>query len=624
LIEHLLDELDKSATLLGLVLALTLTAWLTLAVDRPIYRMVGVLSSIVCAVYLIIRKFMSLSILSSEEYVSSRLCLALNVLFFLLFAYSILCFHLRPDLYTRPLGYFIAIALMASVAAVEILILPCRKWCSHFALFKIVLIGLSLEFSQLSLYPSILGKDPWWHQMFTLKILNLRYIPEGSDYSQLPLMHLMVGLTSLVTGLNFKMATMLSVSLPQVLCDVLFTFLLGSFLFNNKVGLLGGLLLSVADTHIKMGHSPIPTTMATVFIPFILYLVLKLRREKPHIGISLAIFLMGSLILTHTVTAMCMTVLLFLFWAGLKVYNWAYHGWKKPITLTIFSLFSVAMFSWWTYASGHLRQFAELIKYGFSMEYFRRIPMPEEVIQYAYNVPFSEQLLQIMGLLIFTTVSFIGCLCMVSRRFRNSYRFATAMGGVTITAINFLAEISGRSIILDRWWYFSEILLALPLALAFLLFCSIVKKKLWKSVLLATLTFSLSFLTILTPLANFDNRTFSPNTLIRFAFTKSELDAVEAVSSMQNRTMGVDTYYSDLRWSAYPMEDISWEIYMRNYSNCQDMFILIREDIVNYPLHMISYTYKLHYDPRETLTIQGFSKVYDCGSVSGFVYSGPG
>jgi len=620
LIRQLLDEWDKTGALLGLILALTLTVWLTLAVGRPIYITGGVILSITCALYLIIRKSISLPILSSEEHVSSRLCLALNVLFFLLFAYSILCFHLRPDLYTRPLGYFIAIALMASVAAVEILILPCRKWCSHFALFKIVLIGLSLEFSQLLVFPSVVGVDPWWHQMFTLNILDLGYIPEGAAYSQLPLMHLMVGLTSLVTGLNYKIATMLSVSLPQVLCDVLFTFLLGSFLFNNKVGLLGGLLLSVADTHVKMGHSPIPTTMATVFIPFILYLVLKLRREKPHIGISLAIFLMGSLILTHTVTAMCMAVLLFLFWAGLKVYNWAYHGWKKPITLTIFSLFSVAMFSWWIYASGHLRQFAELIKSGFSAGYFYG-PMPEEVMEYTYNVPFWEQMLKTMGPLTFMALSFIGCLYMVSKSCRNPYRFVTAMAGVTITAMNFLAQISGRPIILDRWWYFSEILLSLPLALALLLFCSLVKNKFWKSILLATLTFSLSFLMILTPLANFDNRTFFPNTLIRFAFTKSELHAVEAASSMQSRTMGVDTYYSDLRWSPYPMEDISGEIYMRNYSDCQDMFILIRREIVNYPLHMISYTYKLDYDPQETLTIQGFSKVYDCGSVSGFVHS---
>jgi len=624
LIKHLLDELDKTMAFLGLILSLVLTIWLTLTIGRPIYITVGVLSFLAFAAYLIIRKSLSSSTLPSLALAegSSWLYLALNILFFFLFAYSILSFHLRPDLYTMPLGYFVAIALMTSVVAVEILFLPSRRWCSHFALFKIVLIGLSLEFSQLLIFPSVVGVDPWWHQMFTLNILNIGHIPEGYGYSMLPFMHLLIGSTSLITGLNYKMATMLSVSLPQVLCNVLFTFLLGNFLFNKKVGLLGGLLLAVANWQVNMGYWTIPNTIAAVFIPVIIYLLLKVRREKPRIGVCLAMVFMGALILTHTITAACLAILLFAFWAGFRVYNSMYREWKASIPISIPILFAVGMLSWWTFASGSIRLLGELIKWGFSLDYFLSMSaraMPEQVIRYAYNLPFSEQLFNNLGMFLFFAASLVGCLYVVYKRFGSSYRFVMALGGAIILVMSFFSLITGLAIIAERWWYFSQILLALPLAVAFFLFCGIVKNKVAKTLLLATLTFSLSFLMIMSPTANLNNPTFSPNSQVRFALTESELHAVERVSNMCNKTIGVDGYYSELRKSSYPVEEITAEIYNRNYTACQDMFILIRKEIVNRPIDMLGYLYKLDYDPRDVLT-QTFSRVYDCGSVSGFVH----
>lgn len=622
---YLLDEIDKTLAFLGLILALVLTICLVLTMGRLIYITAGVFSFLACAGYLIIKKSLASSTLPSLALAeaSSRVYLATNTLFFLFFAYSVLSFYLEQSLYARPLGYFIAVALMATVVAVEILFLPSRRWCSYFALFKITLIGISLEFSQLLIFPSIVGIDPWTHQMFTLNILNIGHIPEGFGYSKLPLMHLMVGSTSLITGLNYKMATMLSVSLPQVLCNVLFTFLLGNFLFNKKVGLLGGLLLGVANWHVNMGYWAIPNTMAAVFIPIIIYLLLKIRRQKPNIGVSLAMLLMGALILTHTVTAVCMAILLFSFWAGSKVYNYMYREWKTIVTLSISVLFAVGMFSWWTFASGDVRTLGELIKWGFSLDFFSR-PMPKEVTQYVLNVPFSEQLFNNIGMFLFFVISFIGCLYMISKGFRNSYRFVMALGGAIILVMSSFAQITGRGIIIERWWYFSQILLALPLAVAFFLFCWIVKNRLGKALLLATLTFSLSFLMIMSPVANLDNPTFSPNTQVRFAFTESELQAAERASNMWSGKIGVDGYYSLCWLSSYSAEEIDGQIYNRNYTDGQDMFILIRKEIVNHPF-MIVYEeayglYKLDYDPRDVLTTQTFSKVYDCGSVSGFVY----
>ncbi|GAI71509.1 unnamed protein product, partial [marine sediment metagenome] len=47
--------------------------------------------------------------------------------------------------------------------------------------------------------------------------------------------------------------------------------------------------------------------------------------------------------------------------------------------------------------------------------------------------------------------------------------------------------------------------------------------------------------------------------------------------------------------------------------------LLIREEVVHHSFKCYQGIYKLPYDPSQTLDEQGFNKIYDCGSVSGFV-----
>jgi len=388
---------------------------------------------------------------------------------------------------------------------------------------------------------------------------------------------------------------------------------------NKKIGLLGSLFLAVGNWSTCLGYGTIPNTIAPGFGLVIIYLLLKVSEDKPNTAISLAMLLMGGLILTHTVAAMWFAILLFAFWGAFKVSNYPHHQVKRPVTLTISILFVVGMLSWWTYASGHIRTLGELIKWGFSLDYFL-MPMPEEVTEYISGVPFSEQLFNQLGMFLFFAMSLVGCLYMISKKFGNSHSFVMAIGGGVTLALSFFPLIAGWSIIAERWLYFSQILLALPLAVSFFLLCWVIKNELAKSVLLVSLTFSLSLLMILSPTANLDNPTFSPNTQVRYAFTESELQAIETASNMGNKTIGVDTYYSEFQFMLYPVQDVSEQIYSKNYTLCQDMFILIRKEIVNHPFKLIQTTYRLDYDPQGTLTTEGFCKVYDCDSVSGFLY----
>ncbi len=617
-ISHLIDELDKILAIVGAISSLALTIWIKLVINQPMYVMIGILCFLVFTGYLILRRFFYPSLIPSFDDLrcSNRFYITLNILFFLLLSYSIISIYLRSDPYIRPIGYFIATAFMAVIVADEILFLSPQKPHIYFALCKIIIIGLSLQYSQILIFPSVVGVDPWYHQWFTLKILDNGYIPEGLAYSKLPLMHLMIGMASLVTDLGYKMATMVSISSIQVICDALFVFLLGRFLINTKVGLLAALLLNVSNYHIHFGFWTIPNTMAATLILPIMFILLKMRKDKLFIGTLVAMFLMGTLILTHPLADMCLAILLFAFWAGNEVYTKLFHEEKtnRSVTLTISILFSIGMFAYWTYVSGHIMVLTILIKYGF------RTDILEVSYQYLSNVPFWEKIFSNIGMFLFFSLSFIGCLYMLSKQFRSRNRFSTTICGIIILCIAFFSLLAGKRVLVGRWYYFSQILLAIPLSLSLFLLNGIFKNKFKKGFLMSFSVFTLSFLLIMSPSANRDNHLFSPNSGTRNALIESELQAMETISEIWNGKVGSDRrshfpYSYDQINQEFVNIDNSFKT--GDFTEYQNILILVREEIWNLPLTPAKL--RLEYDLFIALEKQNFSHIYNCGSVSGYL-----
>ena len=281
---------------------------------------------------------------------------------------------------------------MSGIVALEIVYSPSKQKHSGLILFEIIIIGLSTAWSQLIIFPNVVGVDPWWHQMFTLSIIDALHIPEDFGYSNLPVFHLIVGSTSLLTGSNYKFAAMFSVCMIQIICNAIFIFLLGKFISDSsKVGLLGSLLVMTANYHILRAFWSIPNSLAAVFIPIIIYLLFKMKNEKTVIATALSIFLMMSLVLTHSIVAIAMAIILFVLFAGFVIYNIFYSkgAGTIPVTLSISIFFTVFMFAWWTYASGNLFDLARMIMLGFSAAF----DTPTDVLSYAAAVPFIDWLL---------------------------------------------------------------------------------------------------------------------------------------------------------------------------------------------------------------------------------------
>jgi hypothetical protein len=343
----ILRDLDRTLAILGIIFSIILIIFLGREFGRVIYVLTGFLALISCILWLLIRKSHAFDFRMPESRTQTRLC---SILFFALFTLSTLSLYFRPELYERPLAFFILTAIMAGMIAWGILVSD-RQY-TGIILIQILLLGTSIAWSQLLIFPSLVGVDPWYHSAFTNGIINEGFIPGGS-YSKLPLFHLMIASTSLLVDLPYKFATMLSVSIGQIICNAMFIFLIANNLFkNHRVGLMASLFVIIASHHIFMSYWSIPNGFGVVFIPIVLYLILSRARTsyQENGAVSrtiIMLLLMAAIVLTHTVAAVGMAVILFVAWVALKLYGGLHNRAKNHIALSIPLGFTVLMFAWW-------------------------------------------------------------------------------------------------------------------------------------------------------------------------------------------------------------------------------------------------------------------------------------
>ena len=273
------NNVDIITATAALFLSLILTIYIIIYAKQPIFAVGCAVTFLCCAAYILQKKRL-LAFSETQPGLRTRLYLILNILFFILLAGLVLSFYLRPDPYIRPLIFFILVAIMVAIVAAEIIACQLKGSRIYLVLLEIIIIGIIVRWTPVLMYPGVIGVDPWGHQLLTDALLTLGYMPDfAMKYATMPIYHLLVGATSLITNLEYKYATMFSVNLLQVVSDILFIFLMGKAMFNYRVGLLAGLLLTVASYHVQKGYWTIPNTLGVTIILVVLYLLLNLRSK---------------------------------------------------------------------------------------------------------------------------------------------------------------------------------------------------------------------------------------------------------------------------------------------------------------------------------------------------------
>ncbi len=629
-ISSLQYNIDKVATVVGAVVSLWMIAVGAIH-GRAGFLTLGILVLSSCFIWLLIRgntpfEF-QFPVMKTNFYLWS-------ICFFLLYTLSFLSIYFRPHTYERPLLYFVLTSLSAGTIACEILFADRRH--IGLILLQILLLGMSIGWSHLLIVPEVIGKDPWFHMGFTNLIISEHHISSNSiysDYEKLPLFHLMIALTSLVTGLPYKYATMASVSFGQIVCNTVFIFLIANYIFKNyKVGLLSALFVVIASHHILMSYLSIPNAFGTIFISIILYLMFsKVIGTSRAVGTSkltallLLLILMVAIIFTHSIVAIFMAILFFVI-LSISVIDRFSHQHTTPtilyLELAILMIFTISMLAWWTYSSGHISTLVHFTELGFDSSLFVRYP---ELKIYRAEAPFMESIYNVLGLHAFLAFSLVGVLFMTLQKDHSISLFALI--SITPTLIAFIFNIFGSSIIEQRWFYFSQILLSIPLMLTLSLVGGLIRKPKYLCLLFFGFITIMSFVTFTGAFGSLDCNTITPSSVNTLYYSQSEMIGSEFIGNK-----AVSVISSDITYCVNPSSSVFMNVYNINKERLQmlDLSYFTGEFARDGSIKVIRAAYLneiqlkgllsnyISPDASTYLSSSGFDKIYDNHAITAY------
>lgn len=557
-----------------------------------------------------------------------RLLVHLNIAFTVLFAYSLLVLLTRPELYTRPVAYFIATALAAAVLAAEVLFLPRNKTYDSLLLLKIVMVVFSVQWSQHLLFSGPLGIDATWHSRFTANLLASGQIDRSSSYAEFATMHLMFGSAQLLGNLDFKTAALLVMSAAQVSL-LTFTYLLGRHLFSRPVGLLATLLLGLTPYYIEPALFFVPNVFALFFYPAVIY-ILMLRHSLSYATITIVLLvLFAALIFAHPLGAMAMGIILASIYLGCILSPRS--GSERVLRLAsniLVSLFFVGMLTKWMYLGEAFKYIPRTILQALEFERYLAPPSSSMAsIRAVQLMSFGEYLMYFLGFLLYYSLAVLGILRLVSRRdWAKEFAWGLTAGLMLLFTVAAFALL--RMAYPERWFWMSTVALALPAAVGLAFVLSPLKVNA-RRLALPVVAGGIIFLSITTPRSNYTTSIYSPNSLIRLATTESELTSVDTLRAMFPRsTVKVDRALIYPFAYAGPFEGsigdlfpwLAWQDFTSFWVRAEypHTLIVIRKMITRSAFYGRGGFAKIDYDPRELLEEQRFGRIFDSGTVAAF------
>ncbi len=611
-----LFDIDKLFSFLGLIISILVIAW-SWSNNTIGGILAGILILFSCLFWLLIRRTDKFNF----EFPSIQTGFKIfSISFFILYGLSIFTVYNRPNLYERPLLYFFLIALMAGSIACEIL--AAKRRYSSFILFQVILLGFIITWSQLIITPGLVGIDPWYHLGLTNRIIDSSFLPLDYFYSKLPFFHLTIAMTSIFTTLPYKLANLVSVSLGQIICNAIFIFLIANYLFkNHRIGLLASVLVIIANLHILMAYWSIPNSFGAIFITIVLYLIFVKLKDAPRLyGSVLILLILPAIILTHSIVALSMAILLFAIWIAFNFSKLLYPKNENRITLAIPICFTVGMLAWWAYTTTNLFTIAKFIEFDFSL-YNGGSNLPLGVI------PPLEIITSVFGLYLFFAFSVIGILYMISQK-GNRLSFSFALVASIPLIISFISNFTQSEIISYRWFYLAQILLSIPLSVGLLLIgIRNFKKTYCLYCFIGGFVIILALFMILSPWGNNDNHTLTPTLGTSNYFTESELIGTDFFAK---KTIGIIS--SDSNYAYNPSSSLFEQVYGINRNRLKNLdpeigsaefsrdgsIKILRSRQIEELRRRKLLSSKINPDINNYLTNNGFNKIYDNKVMTGY------
>ncbi len=607
---RLFDNLDRVSALAGLALG----AVLLLVLWQAKYGEFGIALALACVTYLAVARRSPFTTAPAGFRLGRRAYLLFNIAFFTIFTYSMLLLISRSASYVRPTAYFVAVAVLAALLALEAVLIPDSRAHIRFCLAKILLLAMALQWVPQIMFPSLNGIDVWGHAEAVMQMLATGRIAPTYVYADMPVMPFGIGTASLLTGLSYKFAGILYIG-TFYLAIVAFVFVIGERLFDFRVGLLSALMVGTAGWYIHNGLWAIPNTLGIALVILLTYLVFSGKRDARFTALTFS--LVALTVMTHALASFAICLIFLASWGGQKTYGWLFHAGRPLVNAYLVIFSAVVPLAYWAYISGQFRHIVWSIKYAFQMEQQSALLITSQYLTRA--VSYGELVLSRSGLLLYYFLAIIGILALLSRGVRSPYRFCFASAGIVATAVAFAGGAFRLGDLLpDRFLAYSQILLGSLVAVGVILLVNSLRGGVWKYAALLVITGALTFLQVAGPHANRDSPVYVQSTTYRTAFTHSEVTASRTISSLYRGRIMVEIPYNHLFDDGLPRESSIGYLIEKDFENAGGLLV-IRDYNLNHVFPGGRGFLKLDYDLLQLLSEQGLSRLYDSGAVIAYL-----
>lgn len=559
----------------------------------------------------------------------------LEATFMVLFALSLLTFHASES---RTYSYFVLVSLCTGVLALLCLGITGKR-DAIIQIANIILLSLNLKLTKYYFFGGS-GVDYWIHLRMNEVLAQVGNIGVLFDKEQFfPIMHINVAISQIVPGLPVKDASMFSIILPLVISSMC-VYLVGRELFDEKIGLLGMLIVNISDYHNWWGVAPQTTSYGVIIFFFTVFTLYKLTNLEIGIDLrskikwlAILLTLMFTMIMAHAVSSFVLFVTLIGLIAGSVLYTTIFSG-KRILFLPMLGMiYAIGLIQHWFIAEYRTdgapffdQIIATLDKYVTGYASF--LNRPEAVSEYAALLPpLSESIVNNLGLALLVFLAVIGSLYWLSAEVRSKETFSILVCTTLLLGITFVFPLFGiRNIIPHRWFVFEYLFLAIMAAFAAIHVAQRMSKNQQICVIFVLFTCLSFFMLTATSnnLTNLDSPLWLKNSTISTTYTVQEVKGAETISRYSEQAFSDSRYGHSVLGIWYGLQQDPFESWDLS-SRAESVFIW-RTYMEESPIRMFT-TVEGYYKqvennvvlgPEYLRELEGMQKMYENGDVCGY------
>jgi len=501
---------------------------------------IGLTIALSSLIYLVIRSRLKENTLQNFQ-LSSQQKNILNIIFFVLIIVT--SFFWYNQLYSRPLIYFVLVALLSGLISIEIIFFN-KEDIAWPILFKIFYLTFVIRMGIYYNFPSVMGYDAYIHTNIANIISSTGIVPPfeiSYQYVNYPILHIFIAITKIMSFIDIKNAVFFSIGLISIIC-MLFIFIFVKHIAGPRIGLLSVLIICFTFQMIGIGITNI-TAGSLVISYFLVLLYLLFHAQRQISSLFLCQFIMFIMIFTHQLSIFVVFLTLCLFAFNIFLFNILSPTKNQHFKFELFlAIFGISMILYWMYTPLYnnesffrvvLGPFFDVLmsggQYGSDLL----------IVGHQYVRPFFETAVLQTSYLILPFFAIGGIFFWLSRK--DGIKFSIACTAAALFFLVYAIPLSGiGNLLTDRWIPFLYLFLGI-LAAAYIISCTdLIKSNRIKLVTIFSIIVIFSFLMVITPAINKDNPLVAKDTTVRNQFKYSEIGAVKMIKSIHEGTIIVD------------------------------------------------------------------------------------